>query len=88
MIFVTETKKKKIFYYRLDELDKIEKAVKDGSHTEYHKLLAEIEEKRSRMLIVAQMRRSLTEGTVYNLFKSQKECAYSQYYVIRQFMVL
>ncbi|KAG0738058.1 hypothetical protein G6F57_007581 [Rhizopus arrhizus] len=75
-----KAQRESIIKEKLDELDKIEKAVKDGSHTEYHKLLAEIEEKRSRMLIVAQMRRSLAEGTVYNLFKSQKECAYSQYY--------
>ncbi|CAO3670255.1 unnamed protein product [Rhizopus microsporus] len=32
------------------------------------------------MLIVAKMRRSLAEGVVYNLFNSQRECAYSQYY--------
>lgn len=66
---------------RLNELDKIEKAVRDGSHAEYHKLLAKIEDKRNKMLIVAKMRRSLAEGVVYNLFNSQRECAYSQYYV-------
>ncbi|ORE11921.1 hypothetical protein BCV72DRAFT_259269 [Rhizopus microsporus var. microsporus] len=65
---------------KLNELDKIEKAVRDGSHAEYHKLLAKIEDKRNKMLIVAKMRRSLAEGVVYNLFNSQRECAYSQYY--------
>lgn len=78
---VTETKEGK-FYCRLDELDRIEKAIKDGSHIKYQKLLSEIEEKKSRMLIVAKMKRSLAEGTIYNLYNSQKECAYSQHHVV------
>ncbi|KAF1807565.1 hypothetical protein FB192DRAFT_1356367 [Mucor lusitanicus] len=65
---------------RLTELDKLEKAVKDGSHSEYHKLLSDIESKRTRMLSVAEMRRSLAEGNVNNFFNSQKYAAYSQYY--------
>ncbi|KAI8645086.1 hypothetical protein BD408DRAFT_412219 [Parasitella parasitica] len=65
---------------RLTELDKLEKAVKDGSHSEYHKLLSDIESKRSKMLSVAEMRRSLAEGNVNNFFNSQKYAAYSQYY--------
>ncbi|EIE83835.1 hypothetical protein RO3G_08540 [Rhizopus delemar RA 99-880] len=32
---------------KLDELDRIEKAIKDGSHIKYQKLLSEIEEKKS-----------------------------------------
>ncbi|KAG1049337.1 hypothetical protein G6F43_008330 [Rhizopus delemar] len=67
---------------KLDELDRIEKAIKDGSHIKYQKLLSEIEEKKSRMLIVAKMKRSLAEGTIYNLYNSQKECAYSQHHVV------
>lgn len=66
---------------RLTELDKLEKAVKDGSHSEYHKLLSDIESKRTKMLSVAEMRRSLAEGNVNNFFNSQKYAAYSQYYV-------
>ena len=58
----------------------LEKAVKDGSHTEYHKLLSDIEQKRTKMLYVAEMRRSLAEGNVSNFFNSQKNAAYSQYY--------
>ncbi|CAO3699407.1 unnamed protein product [Rhizopus stolonifer] len=65
---------------KLEELDKIEKEVKDGSHIDYHKLLAKIEEKRNRMLLVAKIKRSLAEGTVYSLFKSQKESACSQFH--------
>ncbi|KAL7309292.1 hypothetical protein PS15m_011398 [Mucor circinelloides] len=65
---------------RLTELDKLEKAVKDGSHSEYHKLLSDIESKRTKMLSVAEMRRSLAEGNVNNFFNSQKYAAYSQYY--------
>ncbi|KAG2211348.1 hypothetical protein INT46_002046 [Mucor plumbeus] len=65
---------------RLTELDKLEKAVKDGSHSEYHKLLNDIETKRTKMLNVAEMRRSLAEGNVNNFFNSQKYAAYSQYY--------
>ncbi|KAL9538028.1 hypothetical protein MBANPS3_011253 [Mucor bainieri] len=64
----------------LTELDKLEKAVKDGSHSEYHKLLSDIESKRTKMLSVAEMRRSLAEGNVNNFFNSQKYAAYSQYY--------
>ncbi|KAI7889387.1 uncharacterized protein EV154DRAFT_285332 [Mucor mucedo] len=66
---------------RLNELDKLEKAVKDGSHSEYHKLLSDIEQKRTKMLFVAEMRRSLAEGNVVNFFNAQKNAAYSQYYV-------
>lgn len=62
-------------------MDKLEKAVKDGSHSEYHKLLNDIETKRTKMLNVAEMRRSLAEGNVNNFFNSQKYAAYSQYYV-------
>lgn len=62
-------------------MDKLEKAVKDGSHSEYHKLLSDIEQKRTKMLFVAEMRRSLAEGNVVNFFNSQKNAAYSQYYV-------
>ncbi|EPB88053.1 hypothetical protein HMPREF1544_05115 [Mucor circinelloides 1006PhL] len=65
---------------QLTELDKLEKAVKDGSHSEYHKLLSDIESKRTKMLSVAEMRRSLAEGNVNNFFNSQKYAAYSQYY--------
>ncbi|KAK4517222.1 uncharacterized protein ATC70_000554 [Mucor velutinosus] len=65
---------------RLTELDKLEKAVKDGSHSEYHRLLSDIESKRTKMLSVAEMRRSLAEGNVNNFFNSQKYAAYSQYY--------
>jgi hypothetical protein len=66
---------------RLNELDKLEKAVKDGSHSEYHKLLSDIEQKRTKKLYVAEMRRSLAEGNVTKFFNSQKNAAYSQYYV-------
>ncbi len=62
---------------RLDELDKLEKAVKDGSHTEYHKLITDIEQKRTKMLYFAEVRRSLAEGNVNNFFNSQKNAAYS-----------
>lgn len=62
-------------------MDKLEKAVKDGSHSEYHKLLSDIEQKRTKTLFVAEMRRSLAEGNVVNFFNSQKNAAYSQYYV-------
>ncbi|KAI8356753.1 hypothetical protein EDC96DRAFT_515348 [Choanephora cucurbitarum] len=65
---------------RLEELDKLEQAVKDGSHIEYHKLLSNIEEKRAKMLNVAEMRRSLAESIVINFFNWQKEAAYSQYH--------
>ncbi|CEP12963.1 hypothetical protein [Parasitella parasitica] len=65
---------------RLTELDNLEKAVKDGSHFEYHKLLSDIESKRSKMLSVAEMRRSFAEGNVNNFFNAQKYAAYSQYY--------
>lgn len=66
---------------RLNELDKLEKAVKDGSHSEYLKLLSDIEQKRTKQLYVAKMRRSLAERNVTNFFNSQKNAAYSQYYV-------
>ncbi|KAI8329574.1 hypothetical protein BD560DRAFT_416644 [Blakeslea trispora] len=65
---------------RLEELDKLEQAVKDGSHLEYHKLLSSIEEKRAKMLSVAEMRRSLAESIVINFFNWQKDAAYSQYH--------
>ncbi|KAI9266105.1 hypothetical protein BY458DRAFT_490663 [Sporodiniella umbellata] len=65
---------------KLEELDKIEKAVKDGSHLEYHTLLAEIEDRRTKKLIVAKLRRSLAEGTAYSLFYSQRDSAQSQYH--------
>ncbi|CAO3654752.1 unnamed protein product [Mucor hiemalis] len=65
---------------RLNELDKLEKAVKDGSHSEYHKLLSDIEHKRTKMLCVAEMRRSFAEGNINNFFDSQKNAAYSQFY--------
>jgi hypothetical protein len=65
----------------LVELDQLEKSVKDGSHTEYHKLLHDIEAKRSKMLAIIEMRRSLAEYSVNNFFNSQKNNAYSQYYV-------
>lgn len=62
-------------------MDKLEKAVKDGSHSEYHKLLSDIEHKRTKMLCVAEMRRSFAEGNINNFFDSQKNAAYSQFYV-------
>ncbi|RCI03061.1 hypothetical protein CU098_012193 [Rhizopus stolonifer] len=65
---------------RLEELDKLEQAVKDGSHSEYHKLLSNIEQKRANMLHVVEKRRSLAEGIVTNFFNWQKNAAYSQYH--------
>ncbi|KAI8978108.1 hypothetical protein BDB01DRAFT_800834 [Pilobolus umbonatus] len=65
---------------RLSELDKLEKAVRDGSHTEYHRLLGDIEQKRNKMTSVAEIRRSLAEGNINNFFQSQRDIAYSQYY--------
>ncbi|GAA5810322.1 hypothetical protein MFLAVUS_003743 [Mucor flavus] len=70
----------KVIKERLNELDKLEKAVKDGSHSEYHKLLSNIEQKRKNMLHVAEMRRSLAEINILNFFDSQKNAAYSQFY--------
>ncbi|KAI9470492.1 MAG: hypothetical protein EXX96DRAFT_584522 [Benjaminiella poitrasii] len=76
---------------RLSELDKLEQAIKDGSHSEYHKLLKEIEYKRTNRLNVAEMRKSLAEGNVTNFFNSQKYAAYSQYYweklALRRYMI-
>lgn len=62
-------------------MDKLEKAVKDGSHSEYHKLLSNIEKKRNKMLHVAEKRRSLAEINILNFFNSQKNAAFSQFYV-------
>lgn len=43
------------------------------------------------MLIVAKMKRSLAERTIYNLYNSQKECAYSQHHwdklILRRSMI-
>lgn len=72
-----------IFLYRLNELEKLEKTVKDGSNREYHKLLENIEEKRAKMANVAEMRRSFAEGTVTNFYNAQKYAAYSQYHVMK-----
>ncbi|KAI9345088.1 hypothetical protein BD770DRAFT_328708 [Pilaira anomala] len=71
----------KVIKERLNELDKLEKAVKDGSHSEYHKLLSNIEKKRNSMLHVAEKRRSLAEINILNFFNSQKNAAFSQFYV-------
>ncbi|CAO3696004.1 unnamed protein product [Rhizopus stolonifer] len=65
---------------KLDELSRIESAVRDGSHTEYNSSLVEIQERRNKRLMVAKMKRSLAEGTVFSLFKSQKDSAYLQFY--------
>ncbi|KAI7898466.1 uncharacterized protein BX663DRAFT_524805 [Cokeromyces recurvatus] len=76
---------------RLNELDKLEQAVRDGSHSEYHKLLKEIETKRAKRLNVAKMRRSLAEGNITKFFHSQKYAAYSQFYweklALRRYMI-
>jgi hypothetical protein len=66
---------------RLEALDQAEKAIKDGSHDQYHQLLDDVESKRTRMLHIIQARRTSTENSITRFFTSQKDIAYSQYYV-------
>ncbi|KAI8880601.1 hypothetical protein K501DRAFT_254804 [Backusella circina FSU 941] len=65
---------------RLDELDQVEKAIKDGSHAEYHRLLNEVENKRAKMLHIIQARRASAQSSITRFFTSQKDIAYSQYF--------
>ncbi|KAG0734603.1 hypothetical protein G6F23_012247 [Rhizopus arrhizus] len=59
---------------KLDELDRIEKAIKDGSHIKYQKLLSEIEEKKITLswdkLI---LRRSMIENVRRKLNRLEQE---------------
>ncbi|KAG0178300.1 hypothetical protein DFQ28_000988 [Apophysomyces sp. BC1034] len=67
---------------RLAELDKLEKAVKDGSHPEYHKLAQDIEEKRNRREKTLNNRMRLVESNIKNAVEAQKKAAYDQFHVL------
>ncbi|ORX52862.1 hypothetical protein DM01DRAFT_1336648 [Hesseltinella vesiculosa] len=66
---------------KLAELDQLEKTVKDHSHEEYHKLLEDIQAKRSKKLTVAQGRHSLMESNFRNGFLAQKKSAFDKFHL-------
>ncbi|KAF7724169.1 hypothetical protein EC973_001241 [Apophysomyces ossiformis] len=66
---------------RLAELDELEKAVKEGSHPEYHKLTQGIEEKRSRREKTLKTRMKLVENNIKNAVEAQKKAAYDQFHI-------
>ncbi|KAI8374723.1 uncharacterized protein BYT42DRAFT_417064 [Radiomyces spectabilis] len=66
---------------RLAELDKLEKAVKNESHAEYHKLLRDIEAKRTKKVNATESRHSLAEMNIRSAFIAQKKVAFDQFYV-------
>ncbi|KAI8071510.1 hypothetical protein BC940DRAFT_293039 [Gongronella butleri] len=66
---------------KLAELDMLERTVKDHSHEEYHKLLEEIQAKRTKKLSVAEGRHELMESNFRNGFLAQKKSAFDKYHL-------
>ncbi|KAL0074525.1 hypothetical protein F4703DRAFT_1355904 [Phycomyces blakesleeanus] len=66
---------------RLAELDKIEKAVKDHSHPDYHRLMEDMKVKHEQKRLAIESRHDLIEMNIKNALTCQHKMAYDQFYV-------
>ncbi|KAI9018510.1 hypothetical protein CLU79DRAFT_720715 [Phycomyces nitens] len=68
---------------RLSELEKLERAVKNGSHPDYLQLLQDIEAKRDEKRHRAEARHELIEKGIRKMILAQKKSAYDQYHIVK-----
>ncbi|KAL0082771.1 hypothetical protein J3Q64DRAFT_1753080 [Phycomyces blakesleeanus] len=66
---------------RLSELEKLERAVKNGSHPDYLQLLRDIEAKRDEKRHRAEARHELIEKGIRKMILAQEKIAYDQYHL-------
>ncbi|KAI7852152.1 hypothetical protein BDC45DRAFT_197713 [Circinella umbellata] len=67
-------------FYRLAELDELEKTILDGTHEEYRERMAHAETKRLNEMKNAKLRRDLEEDDIRFTFEAFRKAAYDQFY--------